>query len=328
MGFITRQGWTLLLTALVGGVSVVWILGCGDGKKPSALVGHWVHESGRIDNRPTDMELFKDGTGVFNTEVSVTWKVENKRLVLLNPLKGMTYDYKVSGQRLTLFDKDGDSAMFYIPVKCGKRNNFHNPQMQFCNGDDVVDKCGGKVYKLATQFCVNDSLKDYGFVKHGGQTYKTVEIDGKTWMAENLNIKKGNSWCYDNADSNCVKYGRLYDWNSAKMVCPDGWHLPSIEEWANLVTNVAGGSVTLKSSSGWVNGGNGTDKYRFSALPGGAYDYKDNIYTTRDTIGYWWSATDSSSELAQRICMVSDKTTVFGDAKIIGNRYSVRCLKD
>jgi len=47
----------------------------------SALVGHWLHESGSTDNKPEDMELFKDGTGVCDG-ASISWKVENKRFII------------------------------------------------------------------------------------------------------------------------------------------------------------------------------------------------------------------------------------------------------
>jgi uncharacterized protein (TIGR02145 family) len=104
-------------------------------------------------------------------------------------------------------------------------------------------------------------------------------------MAENLNIKTDGSWCYDNDESNCDKYGRLYNWNAAKTACPAGWHLPSREEWGNLA-KAAGGTgeygtggkagKKLKAKSGWDNKGNGTDDYGFSVLLGGGC-YGGNI---------------------------------------------------
>ncbi len=100
-----------------------------------------------------------------------------------------------------------------------------------------------------------------------GQTYKTVKIGTQTWMAQNLNYQtKRGSWCYENSADSCKKYGRLYDWKTAKKACPAGYHLPSNEDWTTLI-DYMGGQVTagkkLKAKRGWNDNGNGTDDYGF-----------------------------------------------------------------
>ena len=136
------------------------------------------------------------------------------------------------------------------------------------------------------------------------KTYKTTKIGPQVWMAENLNYNAKGSVCYGNLETNCKKYGRLYDWESAKdTACPDGWRLPKGEEWEALVNfvrptviwksgmnnnfgNVSG--TKLKAKKGWSNNGNGTDNYSFSALPGG----QGNAYGDFMGAGYdgtWWS---------------------------------------
>jgi uncharacterized protein (TIGR02145 family) len=105
------------------------------------------------------------------------------------------------------------------------------------------------------------------------KTYKTVKIGTQTLMAENLDYggKNGNiGSCYDEKAENCKKYGRLYNWETAKEACPKNWHLPSDAEWSTLTDFIGDGAgAKLKAASGWDNNGNGTDAYGFSALPGG-----------------------------------------------------------
>jgi len=133
------------------------------------------------------------------------------------------------------------------------------------------------------------------FVYTGG----TVKIGNLTWMAENLNRKTSGSWCYDDDNSNCEKYGRLYTWGDALKVCPSGWRLPTHADWDNLISATGGSTAAggkLKSETGWNNrisggSGNGTDEFGFSALPGG-YRHANGYFTSINNNSYWWSATE------------------------------------
>ena len=66
-----------------------------------------------------------------------------------------------------------------------------------------------------------------------GKIYKTVKIGDQWIMAENLAYKPdtGNYWAYENNESNIAIYGYLYDWETAMNIAPEGWHLPSLDEW-------------------------------------------------------------------------------------------------
>jgi uncharacterized protein (TIGR02145 family) len=174
-----------------------------------------------------------------------------------------------------------------------------------------------------------------------GKIYRTVKMpDGKTWMAWNLNYLTDSSWCYENSADSCDKYGRLYTWNEAMTVCPAGYHLPSHEEWDDLMIAAGGRSVAGKrlktKKSGWNQNGNGTNDFGFSALPGGNRMGKNVVnsggyFGNVGDVGFWWIASDysghpSRSEFA--------KLMYYFDNGVGENLYhtssglSVRCVID
>jgi uncharacterized protein (TIGR02145 family) len=182
--------------------------------------------------------------------------------------------------------------------------------------------------------------------------YKTVTIGGKAWMAENLNYKpeSGGSWCYDNSEGNCKKYGRLYDWNTALTACPLGWHLASTYDWDNMLLAISGKreahvsnsdhffawdgvGVKLKAKRGWKelqdkSSGNGTDVFGFTALPAGAFLYSDDSFDRLGAYANWWTATEFDEKRAgwRYINYFKDLVVERFDNK--GNGLSVRCVAD
>lgn len=130
-----------------------------------------------------------------------------------------------------------------------------------------------------------------------GKEYKTVIIGTQTWLAENLAYKpsSGNFWAYDNNLDNIIKYGYLYDWETAKKVAPVGWHLPSKEEWDELYKYL-GGSSKLVYEKLIPNGTSG-----FMTLFGGIYLGLpiDKFYSIGDII-YFWSSTAVGGDQAYR----------------------------
>lgn len=154
-----------------------------------------------------------------------------------------------------------------------------------------------------------------------GHVYKMAYIGAQVWMAENLNFNAEGSWCYNDDEKNCGKYGRLYKWTTAvgledqyleisakkvlkwKMrgVCPEGWHVPSMNEMNVLYSfvqekNEANPNVhedvgtSLKSKVGWEEDDEvpaGTNRYGFAAKPAGFRNEKGNFTNMTEDASFW-----------------------------------------
>ena len=191
-------------------------------------------------------------------------------------------------------------------------------------------------------------LTDFITDSRDGHEYKTVRIGEQIWMAQNLNYKTDSSFCYKDSASYCDKYGRLYTWAAAVSACPEGWHLPSEDEWGKLfrvVDKRTSIGTSLKSASGWRGRDyNGLDSFGFSALPAG--ERRIEHISGRESNGrrftdcrihyegaggfanFWGSteAKNSENREAYRVALLMDQEfTGFYDKKYA---YSVRCLKD
>lgn len=209
----------------------------------------------------------------------------------------------------------------------------------------------------------SSSSINFGFLidNRDGQKYKTITIGTQTWMADNLNFKTTNSYCYNDDTSYCTKYGHLYTWATAmdsagtwsingkscgsgntcaskppvQGICPSGWHLPSKAELETLITAVGGQSAAikaLKTTSGWSyynnNNGNGTNDYSFSALPAGNR-LRDGRYICAGTNTDFWSSSENSNIYAYEMSLsnINDKAYLITNYNKSA-AYSVRCLKD
>jgi len=195
---------------------------------------------------------------------------------------------------------------------------------------------------LCADFDPEDEIEHYGKMKkqicdeRDGNRYVYVTIDEQTWLAENLNYDVPNNTtdvCYGNNSSYCTIYGRLYNWNTAmNNVCPEGWHLPSQEEWGLMTTYIGGESTAgtkLKATTYWSSTGYipGTDYYGFSALPGGNSCIWDEFCSVSFS-GSWWSSTETG-DLASGFIMshhLENASSYNGYNK--NNLYSVRCLQN
>ena len=235
--------------------------------------------------------------------------------------------------------------------------------MYYCTTNGWVSLKDGWSWEVPKDARLNPEIT-YGTMtdSRDNKIYKTVKIGGQVWMAENLDYAdsvktpslKGKNWCFNNVLENCAVTGRLYTWaaaiDSVKLgpdadnpqgcsygvtcipaivhgICPDGWHLPAIDEWEILFDEV-GGQLTagkiLKSQTGWRINGNGTDAYGFSALPAGYRTDYDRFNNTEGYDAYFWSVKDNDVFSIQFSHKYDNVVFCVGR----GYGYSVRCVQD
>lgn len=120
--------------------------------------------------------------------------------------------------------------------------------------------------------------------------------DGKQWTSHNLDVNTVPSYCYEDAESNCRRYGRLYTWESARRVCQsmgDGWRLPTDEEWRQMAKHYGGvsqdsddkGKAAYKALLAGGSSG-------FNAVLGGGRS-DDGQYARLEAHGFYWTTSES-----------------------------------
>jgi len=184
-----------------------------------------------------------------------------------------------------------------------------------------------------------------------GNTYKTVKIGNQWWMAENLRVTKYRSsveipnvtnsedWRNRNTPAFCYydndvwlseDYGALYNWFAVirSDLPPKGWRIPTYEDWKILVEYLGNnGGDKLKSDWGWIDEGNGTDDYEFSALPAGYRD-SDGIFKDMGFYADFWSASEKVLNNAWDGSLYFDQAEINQKDYDVRGGFSVRCIRE
>jgi len=292
--------------------------------------------------------LYGSGTEGFHLKNVSDMKVTNTRIYECTErifsvsgggkvvFENCTFDHNV-GYHLVYVAGDGDQHLSI--TGCEFRNNRNEDAsggMFFLTGEGIsisrTKFIGNKINRISVGnnsvlFDPDCEFDDAFIDARDGTAYKFVKIGNQTWMADNMNYRTDNSYCYNNSDYACVGYGRLYRWDAAKKACPAGWHLPSKEEWDGLIAATGGNAAgkALKSVSGWNGDGNGTDEYGFSALPAGARNTEGGSVGAGN-FGSWWTATENGSDNAYDWFMFHDKDIANMGIDHKNNGFYVRCV--
>ena len=183
-----------------------------------------------------------------------------------------------------------------------------------------------------------------------------IEIGGVKWAAENLatyHFSNGDSipqartiavwrkaveertpaWCYFiNDTTNTRSYGIIYNWYAVtdpRGLAPEGWKVPTNEEWSQLIDYAGGTRIAgkkLKSRYGWKDAGNGTNDFGFNALPSGSR-YADGSFGPLETHAYFWTATQDGNSHAWIRAFNNQNELVKVESYYKGCGFSVRLVK-
>ncbi len=188
-----------------------------------------------------------------------------------------------------------------------------------------------------------------------GNQYNTISLGSQVWMKENLRVGKyrngdlipnylsdtewqntgiGACAILNNDSVNYFKFGKLYNWFSVddpRGLCPNGWHVPTNEEWGQLENFLGGDSIAggkMKSINFWNNPNTGaTNLSDFSGLPGGARYYFGN-FGDNPSFGYWWTSSSYSSSLSWNRFLGFNDSNSFRERYGKNYGFSVRCLRN
>jgi len=150
-----------------------------------------------------------------------------------------------------------------------------------------------------------------------GKQYQTVKICNQTWLAEDLRYDTPDTIA--NGEDVVINNRYLYNWYSSQQACPNGWHLPTVDEWHKLCLNVGmtpadtsvqatisfgcGMAQELMSTTGW--GGRGTNSSGFNAK---GHAYGNN----KEWVGYYtpvvYIAPQSSDDYGNFV-LINEKST-------------------
>lgn len=185
-----------------------------------------------------------------------------------------------------------------------------------------------------------------------GNVYNTIKIGSQCWFRENLRTSKYNDgteittglnntqWgsttsgantLYDDDDANITPYGRLYNWHAVNTgkLCPEGWSIPSEEQFLELIEFLGGSSVAndkLRSKTLWIDGTNGNNQSGFNAFPAGLR-LDTGLFQELGKYTYFWTSTFYDASDAFTFYLTRDGSV--GD-DVYTKRYgfSCRCIKD
>ena len=252
--------------------------------------------------------------------------------------EGMKYDlYFGTSTNPKLFKSDLDT-MELKPIILELNKKYYWKIVEKKNGKEIRTS---KIFTFSTlPITLNASLKYNSYVDlRDYKIYWTITVNEKEWFVQNLDYDlQNNSWYYDNSETNKI-YGKLYAGQSlttySNDICPEGWHIPTQQEWTDLINAFGGLKVagsTLKETTDlyWRNSKVvRTNKSGMTILPSGSRDSKPSFANLGKYTSFWTSTPNPkipNSYYAINLGFMRDNLIIDGGDP--NWSYSIRCVKD
>jgi len=197
-----------------------------------------------------------------------------------------------------------------------------------------------------------------------GNTYNTVLIGDQLWMKENLITTKFSNgdpiattdpidksislesepiyqWFYFEDKPNPSIYGRFYTWFAvvdSRNICPEGWHVPTNEEWKTMINNlggneIAGGKLKETNPDYWVDINIGaTNSSGFGAVPTSIRFAEGFLALLLRNDAFFWTTVESDfiyegeKNFAISFLIKGDKTNIYEQATVKNSGLTCRCI--
>lgn len=277
-----------------------------------------------------------------------------------------------AAEMLPEIDSSSSSQIPYIPESSSSEAEISSKSR--CSDSDLTASLATAACPNPT-FVTTDHLDsgrlarcEYGALldERDCQVYRTVAVGSQIWMAQNLNYapRMLQSFCYGFSADSCAKYGRLYTWSTAmdsvgrfsrggidcgcgktctaefpvRGMCPEGWHLPNVEEagtlngyimeYCHVKLKFVG--YFLKSTSGWRASGNGSDTVGLAMLPAGIYDATAKEFRYAGEYAYFWSSEERFPYVAYSETLAYYDVSFYFEDVTVNKKdaYSIRCVKN
>ena len=157
-----------------------------------------------------------------------------------------------------------------------------------------------------------------------GKEYSYSKIGSQIWMTQNLDYyAEGKSWKYPEKDS--LSCGRYYTWEVAQDVCPEGWSLPSYEDWTIMTDYIGTDSIAVFKLSGLLVS---KETLNFNICLSGYRFYFDKFFYGYSDFAYFWTSTKYSGRLAYSVYLEQKDKLLIKTFDVKDNGLSVRCIKE